>query len=158
MLQQAVDLARDADCVIAIVGLNADWETEGHDRTTLALPGRTDELISSIAAVNTKTVVVVQAVCDVSRHKDAFLTDCSRQGSAVTMPWVTSVPAIVHAWYLGNATGDAIADVLFGKQNPCGKLSLTFPKAEEDIPSYGHFHSENGKVRCYSYHDAELGS
>ena len=62
------------------------------------------------------------------------------------MPWVTSVPAIVHTWYLGNATGDAIADVLFGKQNPGGKLSLTFPKAEEDVPSYGHFHSENGKV------------
>jgi len=62
------------------------------------------------------------------------------------MPWANSVPAIVHAWYLGNSTGDAIADVLFGKQNPSGKLSLTFPKAEEDVPSYGHFHSENGKV------------
>ena len=62
------------------------------------------------------------------------------------MPWVNSVPAIVHAWYLGNASGDAIADVLFGKQNPSGKLSLTFPKAEEDVPSYGHFHSENGEV------------
>ena len=64
------------------------------------------------------------------------------------MPWVNSVPAIVHAWYLGNASGDAIADVLFGKQNPSGKLSLTFPKAEEDVPSYGHFHSENGEV-CF---------
>ena len=62
------------------------------------------------------------------------------------MPWVDSVPAIVHAWYLGNASGDAIADVVFGKQNPSGKLSLTFPKAEEDVPSYGHFHSENGEV------------
>jgi beta-glucosidase len=56
------------------------------------------------------------------------------------------VPALVHAWYLGNSTGDAIADVLFGKHNPSGKLSLTFPKAEEDVPSFGHFHSENGKV------------
>ena len=64
------------------------------------------------------------------------------------MPWVNSVPAIVHAWYLGNASGDAIADVLFGKQNPSGKLPLTFPKAEEDVPSYGHFHSENGEVCC----------
>lgn len=62
------------------------------------------------------------------------------------MPWADSVPGIVHAWYLGNATGDAIADVLFGKHNPSGKLSLTFPKREEDVPSYGHFHSENGKV------------
>ena len=47
------------------------------------------------------------------------------------MPWVTSVPGIVHAWYLGNASGDAIADVFFGKQNLSGKLSLTFPKSEE---------------------------
>ncbi|KAF8162621.1 beta-glucosidase [Crassisporium funariophilum] len=128
LLERAVELAKDADAVIAIVGLNADWETEGYDRTTLALPGRTNELISRVAAANPKTVVVTQS------------------GSAITMPWAESVPAIVHAWYLGNASGDAIADVLFGKQNPSGKLSLTFPKAEEDIPSYGHFHSENGKV------------
>ena len=62
------------------------------------------------------------------------------------MPWVDTAPAIVHTWNLGNATGDAIADVLFGKRNPSGKLSLTFPKRMEDLPSYGHFHSENGKV------------
>jgi beta-glucosidase len=68
------------------------------------------------------------------------------------MPWVTSVAAIVHAWYLGNVTGDAIADVLFGTQNLSGKLLLTFPKAEEDVPSYGRFHSENGKV-CWCLYD-----
>lgn len=62
------------------------------------------------------------------------------------MPWADTVPALVHSWYLGNATGDAIADVLFGKVNPSGKLSLTFPKRLEDTPSYGHFHSENGTV------------
>ena len=63
------------------------------------------------------------------------------------MPWVDSVPAVVHAWYLGNATGDAIADILFGMHNPSGKLPLTFPKVEDHIPSFGYFHSENGKVR-----------
>ena len=62
LLEQAVDLARDADAVIAIVGLNNDWETEGYDRATLALPGRIDELITKVAAVNPKTVVVTQAV------------------------------------------------------------------------------------------------
>lgn len=56
------------------------------------------------------------------------------------------MPSILHAWYLGNATGDAIADVLFGNHNPSGKLSMTFPKSLEDVPSHGHFHSENGKV------------
>jgi beta-glucosidase len=63
LLEEAVDLARDADGVIAIVGLDDAWETEGIDRTTLALPGRTDELIARVAAVNSKTVVVTQAVC-----------------------------------------------------------------------------------------------
>ena len=63
LLEQAVDIAKDADAVIAVVGLNEEWETEGIDRTTLALPGRTDELISRVAAVNSKTVVVTHAVC-----------------------------------------------------------------------------------------------
>ena len=69
LLQQAVDLAKDADGVIAIIGLNDEWETEGYDRTTLALPGRTDELIARVAAVNANTVVVTQAVCDVLSSK-----------------------------------------------------------------------------------------
>ena len=131
--------------------MNTDWEAEAYDRTTLALPGRTDELIERVAAVNSKMVVVTLAVRNVlggSYHKD-LLTKVSPQGSAITMPWVTSVPAIVHAWYLGNASGNAIADVLFGKHNPSGKLSLTFPKVIEDVPSFGHFGYETGEV-CWS--------
>ncbi|KAK7040389.1 hypothetical protein VNI00_009866 [Paramarasmius palmivorus] len=129
LMEEAVKLANEADAVIAVVGLNAEWETEGYDRPSLALPRRTDELVTKVAAANPKTIVVTQA------------------GSAITMPWVDNVPTIVHAWYLGNATGDAIADVLFGKFNPSAKLSITFPKRIEDLPSHGHFHSENGKVR-----------
>ncbi|KIM80042.1 glycoside hydrolase family 3 protein [Piloderma croceum F 1598] len=127
-MAKAVRLAEEADLVIAIVGLNADWETEGYDRTTLALPRRTDELVQKVANANPKTIVVTQS------------------GSSIVMPWADSVAAIVHSWYLGNSTGDAIADILLGKKNPSGRLSLTFPKRMEDIPSYGHFHSENGKV------------
>ncbi|KAF7299413.1 Glycoside hydrolase family 3 protein [Mycena indigotica] len=129
LLSEAVALAKEADLVIAVVGLNADWETEGNDRTTLALPGRTDELIEKVVAANPNTVVVTES------------------GSSILMPWVNKVQALVHSWYLGNATGSAIADVLFGNVNPGGKLSLTFPNAEEHIPSFGHFHSENGQVR-----------
>jgi len=128
-MANAVAAAKEADVAVVIVGLNSDWETEGYDRKTLDLPGRTNELVTKVAAVNKKTVVVTQS------------------GSAITMPWVDSIPALVHAWYLGNATGDAIADILFGKVNPSGKLSLTFPRRLEDVPSYGHFGSENGKVR-----------
>ncbi|KAH7903362.1 glycosyl hydrolase family 3 C-terminal domain-containing protein, partial [Hygrophoropsis aurantiaca] len=128
-MAEAVRLAGEADIVIAVVGLNADWEAGGYDRKTLALPGRTDELITKVLAANPDTIVVTQS------------------GSSITMPWADSVPAIVHSWYLGNATGDAIADVLLGKKNPSGKLSLTFPKRLEDISSHGHFHSENGVLQ-----------
>ena len=65
------------------------------------------------------------------------------------MPWANFVPAVVHAWYLGNSTGDAIADVLFGKVNPSGKLTLTFPKRLQDVPSYAHFNVDDGKVRSF---------
>lgn len=68
------------------------------------------------------------------------------KGSAITMPWASEVSSIVHAWYLGNSTGEAISDVLFGKVNPSGKMSMTFPKRLEDTPSFGHFHTEHGDV------------
>jgi beta-glucosidase len=129
LMNQAVKLSGEADVVIAVVGLNSDFETEGHDRKTLALPGRTNELIQKVAEVNKNTIVVTQA------------------GSAITMPWVDVVPGIVHAWYLGNMTGDAIAQVLLGDVNPAGRLSLTFPKRLEDVPSFASFSLENGKVR-----------
>ncbi|KAH9857422.1 beta-glucosidase [Lenzites betulinus] len=129
LMASAVKLAEEADAVIAVVGLNADWETEGYDRTTIALPGRTDELVRKVAAANKRTIVVTQS------------------GSSITMPWADEVPAIVHAWYLGNATGDAIGEVLSGKVNPSGRLSLSFPKQLQDVPSHGHFHTEHGEVR-----------
>jgi len=72
LLQEAVDLAKDADAVIAVIGLNNDWEAEAYDRTSLALPGRTDELIAKLAAVNSKTVAVTQAVCNVLSTRHIF--------------------------------------------------------------------------------------
>jgi beta-glucosidase len=111
------------------------------------MPGRTDELIQRVAEVNPKTIVVTQSVR--AGESPGFILRYSVniiQGSAISMPWVDSVPAIVHAWYLGNATGDAIADVLFGKVNPSGKLPLTFPARLEDVPSFGHFKVDDGKV------------
>jgi beta-glucosidase len=68
MIAKAVELAKDADAVIAIVGLSAGWELEGHDRTTLALPGCTNELVSKGAAANPNTIVVTQAVCHVPEY------------------------------------------------------------------------------------------
>jgi len=82
-----------------------------------------------VCEANKKTIVVTQS------------------GSSITMPWADQVPALIHSWYLGNVSGDAIADVLTGKVNPSGRLSLTFPKRLEDVSSHGHFHSSHGKVR-----------
>ncbi|KAG8833577.1 hypothetical protein FRC17_010401 [Serendipita sp. 399] len=127
-LERAVSIATDADVAIVIVGLNGDHETEGNDRTSLKLPGKTDELVSRVGLANPNTIVINQS------------------GAAVEMPWVDKVAAILHTWYLGNVTGDAIADILYGKINPSAKLSMTFPRRLEDTPSHGHFGSENGSV------------
>lgn len=70
------------------------------------------------------------------------------QGSAVSMPWVSDVGALLQTWYLGNEVGNAIADVIFGNVNPSGRLPLTLPERVEDIPAYLNDHSEHGKIQC----------
>lgn len=92
------------------------------------LPGYTDALISAVAAANPNTAVVMQS------------------GTPVCMPWIDEVPALVHAWYGGNETGNAIADVIFGTVNPSGKLSLSFPVRNEDNPAFLNFRSERGRA------------
>ncbi|EEY18191.1 beta-glucosidase [Verticillium alfalfae VaMs.102] len=117
-IRKAAELARDADQVIICSGLNADWETEGHDRDHMDLPGYLNKLISTVGKANPNTVVVNQS------------------GTPVTMPWINDVAAVIQAWYGGNETGNAIADVLFGDVNPSGKLSLSFPIRVQDNPAF----------------------
>jgi beta-glucosidase len=109
----AVALAESADVAIVMVG---DTETEGRDHS-IALGGNQDELVAAIAAANPNTVVIVKS------------------GSAVLMPWVDSVPAILEAWYPGEEDGNAVAALLFGDFNPSGKLPITFPRNVEDLPA-----------------------
>lgn len=93
------------------------------------LPAGTDALISAVTAANPKTVVVMQS------------------GTPVTMaPWISKTPALLHAWYGGNETGNAIADVLFGDVNPSGKLPLSFPVRNEDNPAFLNYRSEKGRT------------
>ncbi|KAF8589753.1 glycoside hydrolase family 3 protein [Ramaria rubella] len=127
-IQEAVALAKKSDTVVVVVGLNSDWESEGFDRPTLDLPGKQNELIAAVANANPKTVVAIQA------------------GSAVAMPWHTSVSSVVQAWLSGNEAGNSLADVLFGHINPAGKLPITLPAQEEDVPAYLNYGSENGQV------------
>jgi beta-glucosidase len=123
---EAVSLARHSDVAVVVVGNTPQIESEGFDRKSMDLPAGQDELIDSIASANKNTIVVVIA------------------GSPVTMTkWIGRVSAVVFAWYGGQEAGHAIGDVLFGAVNPSGKLPVTFPKALQDSPAYGHYPGEN---------------
>ncbi|KAL1961090.1 hypothetical protein VTO42DRAFT_4978 [Malbranchea cinnamomea] len=127
-IDRAVALARQVDQVILCAGLNLDWESEGYDRSHMDLPPGSDDLIRAVVAANPNTAVVIQS------------------GTPVTMPWLKEAPAILQAWYGGNETGNAIADVVFGETNPSGKLPLSFPLRNEDNPAFLNYRSENNRV------------
>ncbi|MEW2358198.1 glycoside hydrolase family 3 C-terminal domain-containing protein [Spirillospora sp. NPDC029432] len=116
-LAAAVAAARAAGTAVVVVGTNDDVESEGFDRTDLALPGRQDELVSAVAAANPRTVVVVNA------------------GAPVLMPWRDEVAAVLWAWLPGQEGGDAIADVLTGAAEPAGRLPTTFPVTRTGVLS-----------------------
>ncbi len=109
----AAALAKTADVAIVFA---YQWESEGMDLDSLSLPDHQDDLIAKVAAANPHTIVVLET------------------GSPVTMPWADQVSAIVEAWYGGSRGADAVARVLFGDVNPSGKLPITFPKSEADLP------------------------
>jgi beta-glucosidase len=111
-----VEAARTADAAVVVVGSGPATESEGFDRPGLALPGDQDELVRRVAAVNDRTIVVVNA------------------GMPVLMPWADQVAAIGCCWLPGQAMGDALADVLLGHAEPGGRLPVTIPVAEADCP------------------------
>ena len=118
-IADAVDIARRSDAAVVVAGIE---EGEFRDRASLALPGHQAELIRAVAAIGKPVVVVIVG------------------GSAVTMSgWLELVPAVLDAWYPGEAGGRAVADVLFGTYDPAGRLPITFPIAEGQLPlSYDH--------------------
>ena len=120
LIAEAVAVAKDADYVIFVGGLNKDnhQDCEDSDRAGLELPYNQDALIKALAAVNPNLVVV------------------NISGNAVAMPWVDKVPAIVQAWFLGSEGGNAIASVLTGDVNPSGKLPMTFPVRLSDVGAH----------------------
>jgi beta-glucosidase len=129
-IQDAVRLARESDVTIVVAGIE---EGEGRDRAFLDLPGNQEELISSVAATGTPTVVLLIA------------------GAPVTMrSWLTKVDAVVDAWYPGQEGGTAVADVLFGDVNPSGRLPITFPLSVGQCPTYYNLEPSG---RGYDYVD-----
>ena len=112
-LEAAATLAKSSDLAIVFA---AQWESEGMDLPSLALPDKQDDLIARVAAANPHTVVVLET------------------GTAVTMPWLENVAGVVEAWFAGSSGHKALANVLVGDVNPSGKLAISFPKSEQDLP------------------------
>lgn len=118
-IDEAVALAQSSDVAIVVAGLE---EGEFRDRARLRLPGRQEDLVRAVAATGKPTVVVLVG------------------GSAITMsPWLDQVDAVIDVWYPGEEGGHGVADVLFGDVNPAGRLPVTFPMEEGQLPlSYNH--------------------
>jgi beta-glucosidase len=114
----AVEAAASADVAIVVVGNDDVYEAEGHDRNTVTLPGRQDELVERVVAANPRTVVVVNAGCPMD------------------LPWADKVAAVVYAWLPGQEFGNALADVLLGAAEPGGRLPVTLARTPTDYPAY----------------------
>lgn len=124
--------AREADAVVVIAGLDWKDEGEGHDRRGMGLSDDQVSLIRAMAAENKRCAVVVEG------------------GSAITMrEWVDEIPAVLMAWYPGMEGGRAIADVLFGDYNPCGRLPVVFPRSEDQLFK---FENRAKKVEYRNHH------
>lgn len=117
-ITRAIEIAQKADIVVFVGGTSLDVSDESKDRTSLNLPGDQQKLLESVFAVNPNVVLVLETC------------------SSVTIPWAQeNIPAIIEAWYDGQAQGKAIADVLYGDYNPSGKLTSTWYKSLSDLPA-----------------------
>jgi beta-glucosidase len=145
LIDEAVVNATNADVAILYIALPNYKESEGYDRADMDLTEQQVALIKAVSAVQPNTVVVLN------------------NGAAVVMDeWIGGVAAVLEAWLMGQAGGGAVADVLFGKVNPSGKLSETFPHKLSDTPAYTNFPGSNGKVHYgeglfigYRYYDTK---
>ena len=144
LIDQAVGLAQSAEVAVLYIALPSFKESEGYDRPDLDLTDQQIALIKAVSTVQPETVVVLN------------------NGAPVVMgSWIDGVAAVLESWMMGQAGGAAIADVLFGKTNPCGKLAETFPIKLSDTPAYINWPGGAGEVRYgeglfigYRYYDA----
>lgn len=122
---EAIKAAKQSDIAVVSVGFNSDLEQENYDRS-FNLPEYQDSLVNAIAAVNPKTIVVLNA-----------------GGNVNMQAWLPHVKGLLHAWYPGQEGGTALAEILFGKINPGGKLPVSFEKRWEDAPAYHNYYDED---------------
>ncbi len=145
LIEQAVAAARAADVALIYVALPAFKESEGYDRSDLDLTPAQVALIKAVASAQPKTVVIL-----------------NNGAPVVVGEWIDGVAAVLEAWMMGQAGGGAIADVLYGKVNPSGKLAETFPLRLAATPAHINFPGGNGEVPYgeglfigYRYYDAK---
>ena len=145
LIDQAVGVAESADCALLYIALPSFKESEGYDRPDLDLTEQQVALIKAVAKVQPNTAVILN------------------NGAPVAMSaWIDDVAAVLEAWMMGQAGGGAIADILFGKVNPSGKLAETFPLKLADTPAHINWPGDVGVVRYgeglyigYRYYDAK---
>lgn len=145
LIDEAVAIAQKANVALIFIALPPSKESEGYDRKDLDLTAQQVALIQAVTAGQPNTVVILN------------------NGAPVVMgEWIDGAAAVLEAWMMGQAGGGAIADVLFGRINPSGKLAETFPLRLTDTPSYLNFPGENGAVRYgeglfigYRYYDTK---
>ncbi|HUZ16814.1 MAG TPA: glycoside hydrolase family 3 C-terminal domain-containing protein, partial [Spirochaetia bacterium] len=142
LTDEAADLAAGADCAVVFIGLTDSFESEGFDRAHLGIPEGHTKLLDAVLAVQEKVVVVLS------------------NGSPIEMPWVSAPKAILESYLGGQASGGAVADILFGSVNPSGKLAESFPARLEDNPSFLSFPGDGKRVEYregifvgYRYYD-----
>lgn len=142
LLEEAKQVAMNADVAVIFAGLPEHYESEGYDRQHMRMPESHCALIEGVAEVQPNVVVVLS------------------NGSPVEMPWIDKVKGLLEAYLGGQALGGAIADLLFGDANPSGRLAETFPKKLSDNPSYLNFPGEGDRVEYregifvgYRYYD-----
>jgi beta-glucosidase len=147
MLQEAVDVARKADVVVAVVGESRGMSYEGASRASLGLPGYQARLIQALKATGKPLVLVLMNGRPLSIGKEHDTAD-----------------AVLETWYSGTEGGNAIADVLFGDYNPSGKLPITFPRSVGQVPTYYNhlntsrpFQADDSRQQTSRYFDEEYG-
>ena len=145
LIEQAVGIAQTADVALLYIALPSYKESEGYDRPDMDLTAQQVALIQAVTAVQPNTVVILNNGAPVA-----------------TRAWIDGTAAVLEAWMMGQAGGGAIADVLFGRVNPSGKLAETYPLRLADTPAHLNFPGENGVVRYgeglfigYRYYDTK---
>ncbi|MEM1338077.1 MAG: beta-glucosidase BglX [Bacteroidota bacterium] len=128
-MEEAVAAAKNAEVVVMVLGEHGFMSGESRSRTQLDLPGLQQELLKAVYAVNKNIVLVLM------------------NGRPLALPWeATHIPAILETWHLGSQSGNAIAQVLFGDENPSGKLPMTFPRSVGQVPIYYNAYSTGRPV------------